>query len=137
MTVMLQPVVVLTGIVSLGRIYNVVGAVVDPFLDNRASVGYQQAAMNKPMKSISRMNSVVLGQVNTNSTDKIVAEEIAAWTRNTHSTCIEGIEMKATHRAMTGGYKNYSSTSDKQVMDKNHTYLYQHVRGNHMCIYQD
>ena len=83
------------------------------------------------------MNSVVLGQVNTNSTDKIVAEEIAAWTRNTHSTCIEGIEMKATHRAMTGGYKNYSSTSDKQVMDKNHTYLYQHVRGNHMCIYQD
>ena len=36
MTVMLQAVVVLTGIVSLGRIYNVVGAVVDPFLDNRA-----------------------------------------------------------------------------------------------------
>lgn len=136
-TVMLQAVVVLTGTVSLGRIYNVVGAVVDPFLDNTLSVGYQQAATSKFVKSISGANSVVLAQVNANGADKAVAEEIAAWARNTHSACIEGIEMKATHGAMTGGYKGYSSTSDKQVMDKNHAYLYQYATGNHMCIYQD
>jgi len=136
MTVMLQPVVVLTGIVSLGRIYNVVGAVVDPFLDNSASVGYQQVAMNKPMKSICRMNSVVLQQVNTASTDKTVALEIAVWTSNSKSTSIEGIKMKATHCDMGLSYTVHRLRSDKKVMDKNHTYLYRYITANEVCIFQ-
>ena len=139
MTVMFQPVVVLTGIVSLGRIYNVVGAVVDPFLDNRPSIGYQQATISQSTKSISRMNSVVVGQVNRDSMDKIVAEEIGAWTRNTRSICIDGIEMKATHRALTVSYKKYSSTSSykQEVIESTHTYLYNHVTDNYSCIYQE
>ena len=135
---MLQPVVVLTGIVSLGRIYNVVGAIVDPFLDNTLSVGYQQATTNQSTKSISGMNSVVIGQVNRDSMNKIVAEEIDAWTGNTRSRCIDDIWMSTTDRAITGAYKKYSSTSSKQqVIDRTHTYLYYHVTYNEMCIYQE
>lgn len=49
-TLMYQPVVVLTGPLSLGRIYNVIGSVVDPFLDRTPSVGYQSSVTTKYLK---------------------------------------------------------------------------------------
>jgi F-type H+-transporting ATPase subunit beta len=136
-TVMLQPVVVLTGTVSLGRIYNVVGAVVDPFLDNTLSVGYQQAATSKFVKSICGTNSVVLQQVSTTSADKTVASEIAAWASSTKSTSIEDIEVKATHSDMGLSYTAHGLRSDKKVMDKNHAYLYHYATANQLCIFQE
>lgn len=135
---MLQPVVVLTGIVSLGRIYNVVGAIVDPFLDNRLSAGYQQCTTNQSTKSISSMNSVVVGQVNRDSMNKIVAEEIDAWTGNTRSRSIVGIDTRINDIGRRVGYMQHSSTSiNWEVIDRSHAYLYDHVTYNWMCIYHE
>lgn len=72
MLCMLQPVCILTGKVSLGRIYNVLGAVVDQFLGNTLSSGYHIGCMTSFLEPVNEASITILDQIEISSSNKVL-----------------------------------------------------------------
>lgn len=118
-TLMYQPVVVLTGPLSLGRIYNVIGSVVDPFLDRTPSVGYQSSVTTKYLKIEGNSDtSEMIQQVNAYDRDSNMIDHFDEWATGDNQSCIAQIYIRK---------YNSDCTSTLGIYDSNHlaaTYLY-------------